>query len=98
MAVKLIQAYDALKSRWDKEAKQRVQQGRHPLSFAQLHTVDSHAQHTALVHYLASTRQPAFVIAASGMCEGGRVVNFFRHCCRTQRIRWCLWVIGREAP
>ncbi|MDP5189005.1 MBL fold metallo-hydrolase RNA specificity domain-containing protein [Rheinheimera baltica] len=76
LAAKFTQAYDALKSRWDKEAKQRVQQGRHPLSFAQLHTVDSHAQHLALVHYLASTRQPAIVIAASGMCEGGRVVNY----------------------
>ncbi|WP_445765658.1 MBL fold metallo-hydrolase RNA specificity domain-containing protein [Rheinheimera sp.] len=78
LAARFTQAYDALKSCWDNEARQRLAQGRHPLSFAQLHTVDSHAQHMALVQFLASTRQPAIVIAASGMCEGGRVVNYLK--------------------
>ncbi|MGU3845224.1 MBL fold metallo-hydrolase RNA specificity domain-containing protein, partial [Vibrio diabolicus] len=29
-----------------------------------------------LVNRLASTSEPAIVVAASGMCEGGRVVNY----------------------
>lgn len=76
LAAKFTQAYNELKNRWDSEAKQLLQQGRHPLSFSQLHTIDSHSQHLDLVQFLARTKQPAIVIAASGMCEGGRVVNY----------------------
>ena len=78
LAARFTQTYNALQPHWDNEAKSRLKQGRHPLSFSQLHTVDSHAQHLALVQFLASTRQPAVVIAASGMCEGGRVVNYLK--------------------
>ncbi|SEH75596.1 metallo-beta-lactamase family protein [Rheinheimera pacifica] len=78
LAAKFTQAYNDLKSCWDSEAKHRLRQGRHPLSFGQLHTVDSHNQHLELVQFLARTKQPAIVIAASGMCEGGRVVNYLK--------------------
>lgn len=78
LAARFTETYNALQPFWDNEAKSRLKQGRHPLSFSQLHTVDSHAQHTDLVQFLARTRQPAIVIAASGMCEGGRVVNYLK--------------------
>ena len=78
LAARFTAAYEALKPCWDNEAKQRLRQGRQPLSFEQLHTMDSHQDHLALVQYLASSRQPAIVIAASGMCEGGRVVNYLK--------------------
>ena len=78
LAASFNQAYSELKPHWDAEARRRLKQGRHPLSFEQLHTIDEHAQHLALVQFLASSRQPAIVIAASGMCEGGRVVNYLK--------------------
>ncbi len=78
LAAKFNQAYQQLASCWDEEAKKRLHAGRHPLSFAQLHTIDSHAKHLAAVHHLASSGKPAIVIAASGMCEGGRVVNYLK--------------------
>ncbi|MBZ9610367.1 MBL fold metallo-hydrolase RNA specificity domain-containing protein [Rheinheimera maricola] len=78
LAARFTEAYAALKDCWDNEAKQRLKQGRHPLSFSQLHTVASHTQHLDLVQFLARSKQPAIVIAASGMCEGGRVVNYLR--------------------
>ena len=78
LAARFTEAYNRLKPFWDKEAKQRLKQGRHPLSFEQLHTVDSHLQHLDVVQFLARTRQPAIVIAASGMCQGGRVVNYLK--------------------
>ncbi|MGP9801360.1 MBL fold metallo-hydrolase RNA specificity domain-containing protein [Rheinheimera sp. NSM] len=78
LAAKFTRAYAQLKHCWDSEAKQRLKQGRHPLSFAQLHTIDSHTQHLELVQFLARSKQPAIVIAASGMCEGGRVVNYLK--------------------
>ncbi|MDP5460142.1 MBL fold metallo-hydrolase RNA specificity domain-containing protein [Alishewanella sp. SMS8] len=78
LAAKFNVAYQQLAPFWDAEAKQRLHSGRHPLSFAQLHTIDSHAEHLAAVNLLASTGKPAIVIAASGMCEGGRVVNYLK--------------------
>lgn len=38
--------------------------------------VESHTDHLQLVNRLASTAEAAIVVAASGMCEGGRVVNY----------------------
>lgn len=78
LAAKFNVAYQRLAACWDDEAKKRLQQGRHPLSFSQLHTIDSHAEHLAAVNLLSSTRKPAIVIAASGMCEGGRIVNYLK--------------------
>ena len=78
LAAKFNTAYNQLSTCWDDEARQRLAVGRHPLDFTQLHTVDSHAEHLAAVNLLASTGKPAIVIAASGMCEGGRVVNYLK--------------------
>ena len=52
--------------------------GRQPLSYDQLVAIDSHEEHLANVRRLARSREPAVVIAASGMCAGGRVVNYLR--------------------
>ncbi|MCF4009300.1 MBL fold metallo-hydrolase [Rheinheimera sp. UJ63] len=78
LAAKFTTAFQQLLPCWNAEARSKVHAGRHPLSFAQLHTIDSHAEHLATVNLLASTRKPAIVIAASGMCEGGRVVNYLK--------------------
>lgn len=78
LAAKFNVAYQQLAACWDEEARQRLSAGRHPLSFEQLYTIDSHAEHLAAVNLLASTGKPAIVIAASGMCEGGRVVNYLK--------------------
>lgn len=78
LAANFTQLYRQLKPYWDEEARARVDQGRHPLSFEQLTLVDDHKQHTRLVSYLAESRAPAIVLAGSGMCTGGRVVNYLK--------------------
>lgn len=78
LAAKFNVAYQQLAACWDNEARKRLRDGRHPLSFSQLYTIDSHAEHLAAVNLLASTRKPVIVIAASGMCEGGRIVNYLK--------------------
>jgi len=78
MAAKFTEQYQSFKDLWDKEAKKELKAGRHPLSFEQLYTVDSHQEHMQTVEYLAKRNKPAIVIAASGMCSGGRVVNYLK--------------------
>lgn len=78
LAAKFTRVYRELKPFWDAEAQQRVLAGRHPLDFDSLYTVDSHEEHLQTVAYLAKTRQPAVVIAASGMAAGGRIVNYLK--------------------
>lgn len=78
LAARFTEVYRELKPFWDAEAQQRVQVGRHPLDFDSLYTVDSHEEHLQTVAYLAKTRQPAVVIAASGMAAGGRIVNYLK--------------------
>ncbi|MEO5344279.1 MAG: MBL fold metallo-hydrolase, partial [Gammaproteobacteria bacterium SHHR-1] len=70
--------YRRLRQFWDEEAQQRLAEGRHPLDFDQLVTVDSHDDHQRMVNYLVHSRQAALVIAASGMCAGGRMVNYLK--------------------
>jgi metallo-beta-lactamase family protein len=53
-----------------------MNQGRHPLDFNQLIIIDSHQDHLALINYLDSVNKPAIIIAASGMCTGGRISNY----------------------
>ncbi|SFX08684.1 MBL fold metallo-hydrolase RNA specificity domain-containing protein [Marinospirillum alkaliphilum] len=78
LAARFTQVYRQLKPYWDKEAQRRLQAGRHPLSFDNLYTVESHEAHEQTVRYLASSGRPAVVIAASGMCAGGRIVNYLK--------------------
>ena len=78
MAAKFTEYYQQFQVLWDAEAKNRVKQGRHPLNFDSLYTVDSHKEHMQVVEYLAKRSKPAIVIAASGMCSGGRIVNYLK--------------------
>lgn len=78
LAANFTELYRQLKPYWDEEARARVAQGRHPLSFEQLTLVDDHEQHTRLVNFLAHSLTPAIVLAGSGMCTGGRVVNYLK--------------------
>jgi len=78
MAAKFTEQYQEFKSLWDNEAKQEIKAGRHPLNFEQLYTVNSHDEHLQTISYLAKRNKPAIVIAASGMCSGGRIVNYLK--------------------
>ena len=83
MAAKFTEQYRNFKTLWDNEAKRKLNAGRHPLNFEQLYTVNSHQEHLDTIAYLAKGRnftnaKPAIVIAASGMCSGGRIVNYLK--------------------
>lgn len=78
LAARFTRIYRQLKPYWDKEAHRRLRSGRHPLNFENLYTVESHEAHEQTVQYLAKTGRPAVVIAASGMCAGGRIMNYLK--------------------
>ena len=48
------------------------------MSFEQLLTISSHQEHVQTVEYLKKSGRPAIVIAASGMCSGGRILNYLK--------------------
>ncbi|WP_447893725.1 MBL fold metallo-hydrolase RNA specificity domain-containing protein [Vreelandella sp. GE22] len=78
LAARFTKVYRELKPYWDDEAQKRLKSGRHPLNFANLYTVDSHEEYLQTVEYLAKSGRPAVVIAASGMCAGGRIMNYLK--------------------
>ncbi|PAU86531.1 MBL fold hydrolase [Pseudomonas sp. WN033] len=78
LASRFTALYRQLKPYWDKEALKRIANGRKPLAFDNLLTVETHAQHLAMVNRLAHTRQPAIVITGNGMCSAGRIVNYLK--------------------
>ncbi|WP_028469774.1 MBL fold metallo-hydrolase [Neptunomonas japonica] len=78
LAAKFTAHYRDLKHLWDGEAQKKLADNRHPLSFDQLTTIDSHQQHMKLVQHLKDSGRPSIVIAASGMCAGGRIQNHLK--------------------
>ncbi|WP_434772276.1 MBL fold metallo-hydrolase RNA specificity domain-containing protein [Pseudomonas entomophila] len=78
LAQRITQVYRELHHHWNDDASQRLRDGRAPLGFGQLISVDSHADHARVVNYLKSTGKPAIVIAGNGMCSGGRIVAYLK--------------------
>lgn len=78
MAAAFTRQYRAMRDLWDAEARERIADNRHPLNFARLHVVDNHAEHQRLINYLRQSADPCIVIAASGMCTGGRMQNYLK--------------------
>lgn len=78
LAARFTGLYRKLKPFWNDEAQTRLRAGRHPLSFEQLTLVNSHRDHLNAVNYLARSYKPCVVLAGSGMCAGGRVVNYLK--------------------
>jgi len=78
LAHKFTQYYLEMKDLWDAEAKKKVLMHRHPLDFEQLTTLASHHEHVRAVKVMSKSTRPAIVIAAGGMCNGGRIVNWLK--------------------
>ncbi|WP_162062552.1 MBL fold metallo-hydrolase RNA specificity domain-containing protein [Vibrio taketomensis] len=78
MAQKVTESYRNFKTLWGKEAKERLANQRHPLAFEQCIVVDDHRSHLKIVNRLKSTGEAAIVVAASGMCQGGRIMDYLK--------------------
>jgi metallo-beta-lactamase family protein len=78
LANRITGAYRQLRPFWDAEAQRRVRSGRRPLGFEQLTVIEDHADHENAVRLLQRSGRPCIVIAAGGMCSGGRIVNYLK--------------------
>jgi metallo-beta-lactamase family protein len=78
LASRFTTLYRELQPYWDAEARGKLKRGRKPLAFEQLTTIDNHRDHLHTVEYLHRKARPCIVIAASGMCSGGRIVNYLK--------------------
>ncbi len=71
----LTTVYSRLSTFWDAEAKALLHSGDHPLNFERLQIVKSYQEHQELLRMSG----PAIIIAGSGMCSGGRIVDHLVH-------------------
>ena len=71
LGLEITRIYAGLSEFWDEEAKALLRAGDHPINFEQLYGVEKHVEHARLLE----VNGPAVIIAGSGMCTGGRIVN-----------------------
>jgi metallo-beta-lactamase family protein len=75
LGLKITKIYSTLDEFWDKEAKALHAQGDHPIDFQGLYGVQTYRDHKKLLNI----KGPAIIIAGSGMCTGGRIVEHLEH-------------------
>lgn len=78
LASRFTSLYDEMQDFWRVEAQHLMRTDDQPLVFENLTTVGDHREHRDTVDYLADRKLPAIVVAGSGMCTGGRVVNYLK--------------------
>ena len=78
LALKLTDIYEQLREYWDEEAHEVLTVDNQPLVFKNLVEIDRGGDHREMLSYLLKSGKPAIIIAGSGMCTGGRVVNYLK--------------------
>jgi len=78
LASRYTNIYSRLSEFWGDEAKRVLTYDDQPLVFERLQSVGDHREHMEVVSQLKTSHDAAIVIAGSGMCTGGRVVNYLK--------------------
>ncbi len=74
LGLKITEIYSTLSGYWDKEARKIAERGDYPIDFRGLYAVKRHSDHLAL----CEADGPMVVLAGSGMCTGGRILDHLR--------------------
>ena len=74
LGLNITKIYAGLHEFWDREAGALYRKGDHPLKFKGLYGVERSKDH----HELMRIPGPAVIIAGSGMCTGGRIVDHLK--------------------
>ena len=71
LGLKITRIYASLSGYWDQEARDLKARGDHPIDFKGLIAVKDHRDHLKL----CDMEGPTIILAGSGMCTGGRIVD-----------------------
>lgn len=71
LGLEITQVYSTLSEFWDQESKELLNQGDHPIDFTNLFAVKTYRDHQKVL----TVPGPAIIIAGSGMCTGGRIID-----------------------
>ena len=74
LGLKITKIYSSLSEYWDREAKEILRNGDHPIDFNHLYAIENHKDHLRLMEIPG----PAVIIAGSGMCTGGRIIDHLK--------------------
>lgn len=74
LGLELTNVTGRLSAFWDKEAREILKKGDNPLDFKHLYAVTNYRHHLKILEMPG----PAVIIAGSGMCTGGRIVNHLK--------------------
>jgi metallo-beta-lactamase family protein len=74
LGLEITKIYSSLSKYWDKEARDLKERGDHPIDFDGLYAVENHRDHLKL----CDANGPAVILAGSGMCTGGRIINHLK--------------------
>jgi len=74
LGLEITRVYARLSEFWDKEARDLNKIGDHPIDFDGLYAVESHRDHLEL----CDAPGPAVILAGSGMCTGGRIIDHLK--------------------
>lgn len=75
LGLAITKIYSNLEGFWDKEARDLKAKGDHPFDFKGLYGVQKYQDHKKLL----DVKGPAIIIAGSGMCTGGRIVDHLKY-------------------
>ncbi|MDZ4383927.1 MAG: MBL fold metallo-hydrolase, partial [Nitrospirota bacterium] len=74
LGIRITEIYSRLSEYWDREAKSLLRRGDHPIDFANLYAVKNYEDHRKVLEMPG----PSVIIAGSGMCTGGRIVEHLK--------------------
>ena len=74
LGLEVTKVYAGLSEYWDREAKKIYRRGDHPIDFDHLYAVGNYKDHLKLLDMPG----PAIIIAGSGMCTGGRIIDHLK--------------------
>lgn len=80
LSQKATTIYQKHREVYNEEARRMLSEGRNPLEFPGMVFVGTSEESMAL----NDTPGPMIIIAASGMCEGGRVLHHLKHCAQDE--------------
>jgi metallo-beta-lactamase family protein len=81
LGARLTEIHQKLTAFWDREARALLRSGDNPLDFDRLYEAGRYRDHLKILEYPGA----CIVIAGSGMCSGGRIVDHLKACLEDAR-------------